>query len=331
MRLVICPLAAFALLSSLGADAATITRSADFDRWMYPFNSSPGTRSTAPVFGAVGTELFDDFDGEFLVGFNTAAAGLPTSLPAGKSLKVTSVQVTATHSSGAFTYDPTFDSYASYLPGGDPDAVADSDAGRPIELWGAGLRGGFTKFAFGPTVPGPTAFEEGDIFAFADPTQPKVRNAFAFDPLLGDVSNPVSDRLLSASPWAVGTTVGVTPGSSVQQGTPGLSAGSTFTFDVDLSHPGVVNYLQQGIAQGGLYFTITSLAATTQGGSFNPNFYTRDNFDPAAIEPSLTVQYEIVPEPTALVIVICGLLVATTGGLLRKQRANAARRATGSV
>jgi hypothetical protein len=290
--------------------AEMVTRSADFDRWMYPFNSSPGTRSNAPVFGAVGETSFDDFDGQFLVGFNTAAAGIPTSLPPGKHLKLTSVKVTATHSTGSFVYDPTFDPYGSYLSSSDPNFVADADAGRPIELWGAGLRGGYTAFGFGPMNPGDTIFQEGDFFAFADPTLPKVRNAFAYDPLLGDMSNPVSDGLFSAVPWAVGSASTLAPGSLVEQGIPGKAPGTTFTFEIDLSRPEVLNYLTTGLQQGQLFFTIVSLHATSQSGGSNPNFYTRDNFDPAALPPSLSIEYEIVPEPASLVLLAGGLAAA---------------------
>jgi hypothetical protein len=301
--------------------AETVTRSTDLDRWMYPFNASPGVRPTAPVFGAAGeTAMFDDFDGQFLIGFNTAAAGVPTTVPDGFKLQINSVKVTATHSTGTLIYDPTLDPYKSHLAPSDPDYVADADPGRPLELWGAGLRGGFTSFGFGVTIPGGATFEEGDIFAFADPTLPKVRNAYAFDTLLGDVSNVVSDRLFTAVPWAVGTISGLSPGSLVPQGVPGKSAGATFEFDVDLSHPGVLAYILEGIGKGGLFFTIAGLTESSQGGSSNANFYTRDSFDPAKIAPSITIDFQLVPVPEPSTAVLSGIGLALAAWMVSRQR-----------
>jgi hypothetical protein len=294
------------------AAAETVQSAAIFERWMYPFNSSPSGRPNAPVFGNVGGGSFDEFDGQFLIGFDTAAAGIPTTLPPGQQLKITSVRVTATHSTGSFIYDPTFDPYASYLPNGDPAHIDDTDPGRPIELWGAGLRGGFSQFGFGPTIPGGATFEEGDIYAFADPTLPRVRNAFAFDPLLGDVSNPVADRMLSAVPWAVGTT-NLVPGSPVVQGVPGLSPGSTFTFNLDLNRPEILSYLSDGLTAGNLFFVITSLMETSQFSPANPNFYTRYNFDPAKITPTLTIEYQVVPEPSTILLGLSGAALVLVG------------------
>lgn len=314
------------LLLSLApaAQAAQVVFNApDFDRWMYSFNSSNGVRSTAPVFGAVGSSTSDEFNGQFLVGFNTEAQGIPTAgtLPPGMKYQINSVSVTATHSTGSFVYDATFDSYASYLDPGDPDFVADSTPGRPIELYGVDLRNGYTSLGFGPTVPGPAVFEEGDVYALGPPTGKNVRSAYAYDPLYGDVSNPVADALFNLEPWAVGQT-NLSPGSSVVQGVAGVSPGSTFTFNLDLSRTEIVDYLTDGLAGGGLFFSIATLMDTEQGGGFNPNFYTRDNFDPAAVPATLVVDYELVPvpEPATLALVLCGACAAGPYVLRRVRR-----------
>ncbi len=294
------------LAASARAESFSIDNvEANFDRWMYSFNSSPGTRQSAPVFGAVGEGSFDDRDGQFLIGFNTAAAGAPTVLPAGKKYRIEAVSVTATHSMGAFTYDATFDDYRSYLDPSDLDHLADADAGRPLELFGMGFRSGYVRAGFGPTVPGPITFEEGDIFAFGDPTAVGIRNAYAADAVGADVSNVIKDRLWGQTPWAVGTT-NLTPGSAVTQGVAGASAGSTFAFDVNLRLAGVEDYLIQGLQQGALCFSITSLHQTSQAGGGNPNLYTRDNFDPAAIAPTLSLRYSIVPEPSSWALAVIG-------------------------
>lgn len=283
---------------------------ADFDRWMYAFNSSPGNRNLAPTFFDGQDAMFDNMDGQFIVGFNTAAAGV-TPLAPGEMYQINSITVTATHSTGSFTYDPTFDNYATYLDPGDPDYVADSDAGsRPIELYGVGLRNGYTSFGFAGGITAPPVFNEGSLFGFADPTQPNVRSAYAYDPSFGDVSNAIDNAFFAASPWGVGQAAGLNPGDAVPQGVAGTSAGQTFSFDVDLGHAGVLDYVTNGLLDGGLFFTIVSLHETTQAGGGTPNFYTKDNFDPAALAPTITIDYEIVPvpEPSTFVLAALGLM-----------------------
>ena len=206
----------------------------DFDRWVYPFNAMPGSRPAAPTFGAIGDPGFDQRDGQFLVGFNTAAV-LPAVGP-GQSYQINSVQVTATHSFGSFEYDPTYDPYATYLDPNDSEFVADSDEGRPILLTGAGLRNGHIAFTFNldPNNAGVPFYEEDDPFTFGPPGA-EVRNTYAFSPDApgnGDVSNNVLDAF-DFVPFAVGTT-GLSPGDPVDEGVLGASPGSTFTFDVDL-------------------------------------------------------------------------------------------------
>lgn len=301
-----------------GESFSVAVAEADFDRWMYSFNSAPGARSTAPTFGAVGEGVFDDRDGQFHIGFNTALAGIPTALPAGKRWRIDSVTVTATHSAGAVVYDPTFDDYRSYLDPSDSEYIPDADAGRPVELLGVGLRGGYTQLGFGATEPGPITFEEGDIFAFGDPTAVGIRNAFAADALGNDVSNVIKNRQWSTSPWATGAT-NVAPGSNLLQGVAGVSPGSTLEFGLNLSLPDVEDYIISGLEHGGLFFSLTSLHSTSQSGGSNPNFYTRDNFDPAALAPSLLIRYSIVPEPSSWALAVWAAGLACVAALRRSR------------
>jgi len=279
----------------------------DFDRWNYPFNGSPGFRDKAPTFSAVGAGAFDNFDGQFLIGFDTNAAGIPALNP-GEKYQINSVKVTATHSTGAFTYDPTFDPYQSHLDGADPEFVADADAGRPVEIYGASTRNGYVGFAFDGGTTAPPFYNEGSFFAFADPTLPKVRNAFPFDPSVGDVANVVDDRLFAVEPWAVGQVAGLSAGDTVEEGIPGISAGSTFSFDLDLSRPDVLGYLTDGLEAGGLFFSIVSLTTTSQANPANPNFFTSNSFDPAAIPPTLMIDVDVVPipEPSTMILGVLG-------------------------
>ncbi|MEO0515630.1 MAG: hypothetical protein AAF086_10130, partial [Planctomycetota bacterium] len=134
---------AMGIVAALGgtAHADLATTASAFDRWNYPFNSSPGSRGQASTFGAVGSEAFDERDAQLLLGFDLS--GLLPALDPGQSIQLNSVTVQATHSTGTFIYDPTYDAYQTYLPDiedpndtnstiPDPNFLADSDAGRPV-------------------------------------------------------------------------------------------------------------------------------------------------------------------------------------------------------
>ncbi len=322
IRYITIVLAVAAISVTAQADNISVTdHEADFDRWNYPFNGSPGTRAAAPTFGAINNPGFDDRDGQFLIGFDTEALGVPTGLAPSNYL-VDSLSVTATHRTGSFVYDPTYDGYTTYLENTDPAFTPDTDAGRPIVLTGAGLRNGFTGFTFGAgeatTYAEDTPFQFGNAFGN---TGPEFRHAFAagFDVNgdLIDVSNNVRNGF-DINPWAVGQT-GLNPGDAVTEAVPGDSPGSTFTFTVDLSDPDVLGYVQEGLANGGLFFSISSLTETTQENPGNPNFFTTDDFGPAAIAPEASFGVTVVPEPASVALLGAGAILIT----LRRRRGQA--------
>ncbi len=287
------------------AQATTVTfNTPDFDRWNYPFNGTPGTRGSAPVFGAFNS-TFDNRDGQFLIGFDTSSA-VPALGP-GQSYQINSATVTATHSTGSFAYDPTYDIYQTYLDISDPKFVADSDPGRPIVLTGAAVKTtvGYTSLAFSDfDTAAPPLYAEAETFGFGSPAAKDTRSAFAFDPNavsgsnpFGNVSNNVDDGF-DFTPWAVGQAP-LSPGDTVSEANPGFSPGETFTFDINTVDAAIQSYLQTGLTNGGLFFSISSLHDTSMSGGSNPNLYTQDNFDPAAVPATLSLDYSIIPEPAA--------------------------------
>jgi len=291
-----------------------------FDRWNYPFNNTPGTRGAAPTFGALANDSFDERDGQFLIGINTEALGVPAGLDP-SNYQITSLIVEATHSTGTFAYDPTYDDYRTFLDPDDPDFQADADAGRPIILTGAALRNGFERFTF-DAVGDATHFAQTSPFGGVPAAGTRNAYAAAFDESgnLIDIGNNVGTNIANSqgfdfTPWAVGTT-GLNPGQTVVVAAPALSPGSTFTFDLTpmLSDPDVLAYLQQGLADGGLFFSITSLHDTGMSGGANPNFYTSNNFDPAAIGPEASFAVSIIPEPASLTLIVGG------GAMLLRRR-----------
>lgn len=258
--LVMCIAAASALVPSRAGAAAWTIGEPSHDRWMYPSNSTPGTRAQASTFSALpGSAGLDDRWGFFLFAFDTASA-LPPGLPASR-YRVNSVKIKATISqNNTFIYDPTYDAWQTYATPAIPASIADSDPGRPIELHGASFRNGFTAATFMETS------AHGTV-------SPGTRNAFPFGySATGtgqDVSNNITGQFDSI-PWAVGESATVSAGNPVP-------IDSEFTFSVNPSLPGVTDYLKQGMATGRIWLSITSLHPAIQQGGQLASFYTRDD------------------------------------------------------
>ncbi len=240
------------------------------DRWVYPFNFAAGTESSAPTFGAINQAGFDDRDSQFYVAFNTTGQVTPGEPIAHYRLRHVRIIAFVSVDNQA-TYDDTFDSVTSLYPDGDPEQTEDTDAGRPIELFGVGYRNGFTA----------STFVENSPFGGAPVVPPAegCRNAFAavFTPegVATDISRQVRQRF-EANPAAIGKTAELSPGDAIP-------AGTAFTFDVDLCDESARAYVQRSLAEGTLAFIITSLEPASGGpggGTGSPTypaFYTKES------------------------------------------------------
>lgn len=230
------------------------------DRWVYPFNSTPGFRAVISTFSSLGQEnafppfSFDQRDAQFLVGFDSAG-----QFPTGRGVcgyRVTAASLrVAVSEDQAFKYDPTYDDWTSYLGG-----AVDSD-GRPIELYGAAYRNGLTA----------TTYVEGSVSGvpaatpFGPSVSSDVRNVFASDYLGGtarDVSNNVRDGF-NPKPFAVGQVAGLSAGQYVP-------VDSDVTFTLDVNDPDVQNYLRNAVNSGRVRLVISSLSPAASGGGGGP-------------------------------------------------------------
>ncbi len=236
------------------------------DRWMYPFNATPGSRASAPVFGTLGNEAgVDSRHGQFLLGFDTFSQVATNRGPA--NYLIQRARVTATiNRDRSFRYDPTQDTYYTYHTN-HPAYTADTDPGRPIELFGAGFRNGFTVETFPEDGPfGSPAAGERNVYAAG----------YSTTGALVDVGNNVgkSDPAFPSfevAPFAIGKTPEVIPGDLVPSGT-------KIEFDLNLEDPLVQQYLQEALNSGRLRVTITGLHISGFGGTPAwPDFYTRDS------------------------------------------------------
>lgn len=244
----------------------------EHDRWNYPFNATPGTRAVASTFVSGGETGFMRF-GTFVVGFNTAAG-----IEAGRgeaAYEIVAARVTLMSSVNfSVTYDPSVDPAFSYLTNGHPQYVADTDAGRPLELFGTGFRNGFTPLTWTETTPyAPTG---GDRSVY-----PVTWNAAGAEV---DASMNVNYAApYEALPFAAGVIAAATPGENIPLDTP-------VVFDLDLSQPGVRRYLQSALDVGRLFFMATSLHNGGQGVRTFPEYYTRDSLLGDAPKLELTVR-----------------------------------------
>ena len=236
----------------------------DRDRWNYPFSATPGTRTNATIFGATGVDGFDDRDGQFIVGYDTAA-DIPTGLGAG-AYRVVSARLTLViWNDLEFVYDDTVDPLASYLDPADPDFVADTTPGRPIELYATGYRNGFTIASWEET-------SEFGGFPIVPPAE-GARNAFAafyssIDEVT-DLSRQVREGI-DSTPLAIGQTAGVAVGEPVP-------AETVFTLDVNPCAPGAAAFFDASFDAGKLNLTVTSMHFAELGSAAFPGFFTREN------------------------------------------------------
>jgi hypothetical protein len=224
------------------------------DRWMYPFNGTPGSRFTANTFGAPMIEGFDDRDSQFVLLFDTAAA-----VPAGlgrEAYRVVSASVTVTvFNEGEFFYDGTPDPIASYRPNDDPEHEPDTDTGRPIEIFPVGYRDGFDLATWQENSPFNVT---GDPFTDASRIRTAYAAAYSEAGDATDVSLAVRDGIDAAA-----LATGVAPLSPGQA----VPADTTFTFDLDLCDPGVRAYFADALDFGRLNLAVVSM----HGASYDPD------------------------------------------------------------
>jgi hypothetical protein len=257
--------AALALCATAAGDVINASfPSPALDRWMYPFNSTPGTRITISTFGSTpGAPEFDSRDGQMLVRFDTASQ-VPSGQ--GQALTVTRARLTVEVSNDlVFAYDATQDPWQCFVATTDPAWQPDLDAGQPVECYGVGFRNGWSLQTFQENSPYTTGNSNFLL--------PGIRNAYAaaFDAngTLADVSQSPRQRF-DPKPFAVGSCPELAPGALVP-------AGTQMHFDIDVSDPAIQGYLRDGINQGRVMLALSSLTFVQQQAGQFPLFVAKEN------------------------------------------------------
>ena len=263
------------------------------DRWNYPFANDPGGSAYASVFAALASTgfdpQFDNRDGQMVIGFDTATAGIPANLSPW-SYAINSATLTMTvESDQTFRYDPTPDPFQIWLPLGDPSAIPDEDLGHAVEVFGTGFRFGHTAQTYAENAP----------FSPLGSLGKGIRTAYPLSFEAGqcvDVSNNV-DEFLDPMPFGVGLNAKLTPGQLVP-------ANTELNFEIDVDNADVQRYLRQSLDQGVLSLTIASIfpAEQQQTGTY-PRFYTKENLAVLlglvhAAQLHLVVEISDAPGPT---------------------------------
>ena len=250
------------------------------DRWNYPRNSTPGTRSLASLFRATDSEVGVHRYGTYIVGFDTSDLISEGNAPG--SYQITAAQLWLM-TSGNFEvpYDPSHDPVASHLPETHELYLADEDPGRPIQVFGTGFRNDFNIETWNETTPySPGGDSQRTVF-------PIIIDESG---LSEDVSLAVDyDNPSDAAPFAVGRLEDTEAGDLIPEDT-------WMIFDIDLNNSGTLAYLQQGLSQGKLSFTFTSLNGGGHEVRAYPEFYTSDHLIGEA--PQLQLSVRIVNAPT---------------------------------
>lgn len=265
------------------------------DFWFYPY-AIQYEGPTSPAFGSFGNPSFDNRDGQFFMSFLASpeiTAGLGAS-----NYSIVSARLTLTVSNDDTKYDGTYDFLSEYTSGVDTD-------GRPLELFGAAYRNGWTASTIQnttQTAPGSPA--KGTRSAY--PTD--FLNGTSLTTGTRDVSNSVTGgggtpAGFDTNPFAIGKVAN----GDLTNGY--IDPVSDVVFDLNLANPDVVRYLQESLNIGFLNFLATSLFSASyngDGGGTGGETYFYDS-TLSDFAPRLDIVVQVVPEPSALTMLLCGM------------------------
>lgn len=281
------------------------------DTWFYENSlSTPGTRVLAPSFASL---EYDSQSSSFTEG-GGGAGGAPNraasmlvafdtsdQIPAGLSPSSYNIATVTVTSTLYYLGDPLTYGAAPVTPQQLLDAAATGgiDPALPMELFAVGFTQGYEGFALGPNQQG-QLFDQGTA-PYTGLGYTAFPASFNASGELQDASNNVSGGFSAteatghtapfvAAPLAIGVLDGFAQNDPITDH-------ETFTFELDLTLPGVRDYIQQSLADGGLGFFVSSLHPaenpfeSSQGSDPYPQWFTENSVDegPPAKAASLRI------------------------------------------
>lgn len=307
--------------------------------WSHPAGSANGAgavRDRAPTFGGFsgadpdtgesvfypGTGLDPSRRGSFIIASDTRGDVTPGLNPS--RYQIDSLRVTTTLLGNliyeplgyVLEYDNTLDDAPSLTTGGG------DDPGRPIEMYGIGLQGDYETIGF--DSPDSDALNLGDVrwrpyredepgYDPEDPGALAPYQFFALDAQGRDAENSVAGGYsatepdnatdpFTPTPFAIGKLYDdegdeLSPGALME-------SGDTFVFEPDLSHPGVLEYVQRSLSEGHLGFSFSSLHEPSghTGTTPYPDFYLDDldvGPNPDGAAPTIELQVTLLDQLVA--------------------------------
>ncbi len=345
-KMACCMAAVLTMVTAAPAADFTFDTPSD-DRWHYPFNFSPGFRTTASCFGTVGTPGFNNRDAMIYVAWDTSELIAPGK--GAGAYDIQSITVTLTNQANAFInpdwpIDTTADEWFTYdlnadgmnnadgIPrgeAGDTDGESDDiDPGRPLELFGLvfgpttseSTWGEFTPFIGGDSM---TVVERDPFpFVFQDGTNAPLH---VEDNVSGLFNDGLGVFQFTPTPWATGSPIGYTPGAQ------SVPFDVQFDIDLTLADGEVKAYFQEQLNNGRIIVAVTSLRETVMMGSSSgvPSFYMKEgvSLDPGAKAASLrvTIAEPDVPAISGMSMAAMASIFVGVGALVsRRQRLLAA-------
>ena len=292
---------AWLLVCEAAAVEETIWSAPDIDNYFYKHQNSGGIANYSPTWGNLTLNLQTNQFAEptegigaarhsqLLLAFQATEEDLPD-----EPYEVSSVTVTLsllnTGGTAAIRYTDDVLGIAEIK-----DKVRNGSTAWPIELYGVGFRAGYTKYEFFPSdVFGPPGFEENAV------AYPFFSNWYIAYPIVGDasepgeyhdVSNNVTGGVSATGPAAPGCTSNCIGHTAPFEAVPWaighadladdavIPNDTQFTFELNLDLPGVREYVEQSLVDGGLGFFVSSLhgAEMFGGGGAYPRWHTKES------------------------------------------------------
>jgi hypothetical protein len=173
---------------------------------------------------------------------------------------------------------------------------------KPVELFGVGFRDGYEGFDLGIASGDRLFNEDSEVYGGAGGTYVTYPIVFDSQGQPVDVSNSYTGGFsatapgeftapFNATPWSIGK-------STVAVGA-ALPNNAQFTFELDLSQPGIVSYLQQSLSDGAVGFMLSSMHSAGQegsGGTAYPDWRLREGAA-GSLYATLSIEYELLATP----------------------------------
>ncbi len=257
----------FGFSSQVSADDFDISMNTTSDRWMYPFNITPGTRPAGSTFGYLPYPTpeepnFDNRDGQVIIAFDTT--NLIDTNAGIANYRVDSLVIEITLSGELSSpIDETTDDWETYLPETAKEWTPDTDAGRPIEIFAAGFRFGYTRDNWTDDT------EFSATGSFGTENRSVYSAEVMPDGSLSDVSSSFNAEFTPNS-LAAATFPGYSPGDIAPEG-------AIARFEIDLTAPENLGWVAESLDAGRIVFAVTSLVTAAQGDATLTQFYLKEN------------------------------------------------------